>query len=293
MTSPDKPIDSFLHITDLHFWELVLNPVRLMNKRIIGNLNVYLKRRHQFSMENAEPFSDYAASLGVKNVLITGDFASTATHSEFLLGREWMQGLEKRGLVPTVIPGNHDVYTFESVRHNRFRSHYEPWLVEGTLPGKSTLPGGTPILWISTVCPNWITNRGRVQDDDIQKLIGLIEATPDPVIVAGHYPILNVTPGFNVNYNRGLQNAENLRHALGKTGKQILYMHGHVHRFNYSRDPDFSTLSHLSTGAFFRIAPETQSLGEITEVRIGSGQLTIIHHRTDSKGWKSEEVSLD
>lgn len=293
MKNPEKPIDSFLHITDVHFWELVLNPFRLMNKRFIGNTNVFLKRRREFPMENAEPYSDYAASLGVKNVLVTGDLASTSTHLEFQLGKEWLQGLERRGLRPTVIPGNHDVYTFESVRQNRFASYYEPWMVEEDSPGRSTLSGGTPILWISTVCPNWLSSRGHVAIEDIQSLIQTIETTTEPIIVAGHYPILMTTPAYNVDHNRGLQNAEDLRHALGKTEKQILYLHGHVHRFNYSKDPDYSNLTHLSTGAFFRVARKNQSLGEFTEVRVNSKQHTIIRHRIDSNGWKAEEISVD
>jgi 3',5'-cyclic AMP phosphodiesterase CpdA len=292
MTDPDQPIDSFLHITDLHFWELVTNPFRLMNKRFVGNLNVYLKRRHEFAMENAEPYSDYAASLGIANVLVTGDFASTATPLEFQRGKEWLQGLEKRGLAPTVIPGNHDVYTFESVRRKRFESYYEPWLVDGRLPGTTTLTGGTRIHWISTVCPNWFTNRGNVRDEDIQRLIDGIPSTSETAVVVGHYPILNETPGYTVNFNRGLKNAERLRRALGQSGKKILYVHGHVHRFNYSRDPEFSDLTHLSTGAFFRIAQESQSLGEFTEVRVLPEHPAIIRHRLQSNEWCAEEIPL-
>jgi len=292
MSTPHNPIDSFIHITDLHFWELVLNPFRMMNKRFIGNVNIFLKRRHDFAMGNADIFADHVASLGIKNVLVTGDFASTSTPLEFHRGKEWLEGLERRGLTPTVIRGNHDVYTFESVRKKRFESFYEPWLVNEKQPSTTTLPGDTKIHWISTVCANWFTSRGQVTPADVDKLVETFGAVDGPVLVAGHYPILENAPGYVVNHNRGLQNAEMLRKALGKSGKEILYLHGHVHRFNYSRDPDYPNLKHLSTGAFFRIAEETNSHGEFSEVHVHSDYVQIVRHRIDSNGWNSEEMSL-
>ena len=41
---------SFIHITDLHFWELVLNPFRLLNKRAIGNVNVFLNHGYDVTI---------------------------------------------------------------------------------------------------------------------------------------------------------------------------------------------------------------------------------------------------
>ena len=70
--------DKLLHVADLHFWHITMNPLRLLNKRILGNYNVWLKRQHQFVMHRAAPFVDALADAGPKNILFTGDFSSTS-----------------------------------------------------------------------------------------------------------------------------------------------------------------------------------------------------------------------
>ena len=53
-----------LHITDLHFWEVVWNPLHLLNKRFLGNINVFMKRRHHFKVDRAGEFGADAAAHG-------------------------------------------------------------------------------------------------------------------------------------------------------------------------------------------------------------------------------------
>lgn len=77
MSLQDGARDSFLHLTDFHFWEIVLNPLRLLNKRAIGAANVLLKRRYEFLTDRAASYAEYVAGLGIKHLLITGDSHSS------------------------------------------------------------------------------------------------------------------------------------------------------------------------------------------------------------------------
>ncbi len=278
MSLQDGARDSFLHLTDFHFWEIVLNPLRLLNKRAIGAANVLLKRRYEFLTDRAASYAEYAAGLGIRQVLITGDFASTATETEMAQGAAFVRSLEQHGLRPIVIAGNHDVYTFESRRKKRFERHFGPWLPEKPLPCIHTLDGGTPVLFVPTVCPNYITSKGRISDAEVRSVEALLDTVDAPVIVAGHYPLLQRTYGYEINPGRRLRNAEVLRRALGRSGPKVLYISGHVHRFSYVQDDTYPSLSHLTTGAFFRRDLASGLEGEFSEVHLEGEAVRVIRH---------------
>lgn len=285
--------DTFIHITDLHFWEIVRNPAMLWNKRFLGNINVIYRRRHEFHMEMALPYGEHLASLGIKDLVIGGDFTSTATPNEFRRGRAFTDSLADAGLNVHLLPGNHDVYTFEFLGTQRFKQHLGTYIPTGGYPGLQTLPGGTPLILVPTVCPNWISSAGRISDAEIDATRTLIESAPEgPIVVAGHYPILHETKGYKSARSRQLRNAEAFRAMLGVTGRQILYVAGHVHRFSYTQDDRYPNLQHLTTGAFFLQRRGSACRGAFSIVRIGdSGFEVEWHEHYDS--WKGERATLD
>ncbi len=291
MNPQEGTTDSFLHLTDFHFWEIVLNPLRLLNKRVLGAANVLFKRRHEFLTDRAGAYAEYVAGLGIKQVLITGDFASTATEKEMSQGAAFVRGLEREGLRPVVIAGNHDVYTFESRRKKRFERHFGPWLPEKPLPCIHTLDGGTPVLFVPTVCPNYITSKGRISDAEVHSAEALLDSVDAPVIVAGHYPLLQRTYGYEMYPNRRLRNADALRRALGRSGRQALYISGHVHRFSYVQDDAYPALSHLTTGAFFRQDHASGSQGEFSEVHVEREAIRVVRH-VNRGDWAATEEKM-
>ena len=284
------PVDSLLHLTDFHFWEVVLNPFRLLNKRFLGNANVIYRRRREFVTANAQPFADEAIATGIKFALLSGDFGSTATDRELAQGAEFVRYLVQRGMAITVLPGNHDVYTFESVRRRRFEKHFGEWLPPRGLPHVVRLPGGTPLLLVPTVCPNWLSSEGRITDLEVEAVATHLDACAAPLIVCGHYPVLAKTDGYQSKPSRRLRNAEALRDALGRSGKRILYISGHVHRFSYVKDDRYPSLEHLTTGAFVRRARETASDGEFSEIHVHADAFRVIRHR-HSAAWVAEEIT--
>lgn len=284
------PLDSFLHVADLHFWKVVLNPLRLMNKRMLGNANVLFRRRHEFPMVEAERLIDGLESTGIGQVLLTGDFTSTALDEEFVQARAFVDALQRRGFSMHVMPGNHDVYTFESVRKRRFERHFAPFLPEAGCPSLDTLPGGTPLLTVPTVCSNYLSSKGLITPEQIARTADLLPRDAPAVVVAGHYPLLDETNGYTLSVGRRLRNAPALRKILGESGVPILYVAGHVHRFSYVRDDLYPNLLHLCTGAFFRRNEREGICGEFSRVRISGDQFEV-HRHTFRDSWEQAVVA--
>lgn len=289
MTS-GTPRDRLLHIADLHFWEVVRNPLRLLNKRLLGNANVWLRRRHEFRMERAAEFAEAAAGTGIRTALLTGDFSSTSTPAEFALARAFVDGLAERGITVHLLPGNHDVYTFESQRKRRFETHFAPFLPPGGYPARVDLPGGTPLVLIPTVRANWLSSRGGIRRHELEKVRELLEeCPPGPVLAAGHYPYLHRAPGYRSGWSRQLANAEALRAVLAESGREILYVAGHVHRFSHARDPEWPNLRCLTIPPLFLQRHGETACGAFAEIHVErDGTAVYRHDRTD--GWRRQRA---
>ncbi|MBI5095607.1 MAG: metallophosphoesterase [Candidatus Hydrogenedentes bacterium] len=284
-----NPVDKVIHIADIHFWRVVINPLRLLNKRFLGNLNVWLRRRHEFAMERAELFADTVAAAGIRHVLLTGDFTSTSIDEEFEMARDFVRGLRRRGMEPFVIPGNHDLYTFEAARRKRFHQFFDEFLPEGGYPSRAVLPGGTSLILTPTVCPNLLSAKGRISDSEIAATRRLLADGPPAAIVAGHYPVLHATHGYHTAPSRRLRNADRLRAALGESGRRVLYVCGHVHRFSYTVDDQYADVRHLSTGAFFLEHAKLGQQGEFSEIHVCDDGWRVFRHR-HTGAWVREEV---
>ncbi len=275
------PRDTLLHVADLHFWHVTWNPLHLLNKRVLGNANVLLRRGRHFAMDRAVSFIDALEAAGPKSLLFTGDFSSTALDAEFVRARQFVDAVRDRGFAIHVLPGNHDVYTFESQRTRRFERHFAPYLHADGCPARATLPGGTPLILVPTACPNWISSRGHITPAEIETVRALIDAAPEPLVVAGHYPLLARTLAYELTPQRQLRNAEALRAALGESGKKILYIAGHVHRFSSVRDPRYANVEYLTTGTFFGQNAREGIHGEFCDVHVLPDGFHVRRHTFD------------
>jgi hypothetical protein len=108
--------------------------------------------------------------------------------------------------------------------------------------------------------------------------------------VAGHYPLLDNTPGYRLTPERRLRNAEGLRAALGACGRRVLYVAGHVHRFSYVRDSKYPNLEHLTTGTFFGRNKREGVHGEFSEIRVTHERFEVIRHTIGPDAHRSIEL---
>ncbi len=271
--------DTVLHIGDLHFWHFLRNPMRQLNNRFLGNVNVWARRRHEFLMHIAGDNARHAASLGIPQAVLTGDFTSTALDEEYVLAKTFIEDLRAQGFHVHAMPGNHDVYTYESERKKRFQAYLGEDYPTQERPLLRRLDGGTPLILVDTVRPNWVFSRGIMRRENAAAVAGLLETLEEPILVAGHYPVLNETYAYRSNWARRLEHAARLRTVLGESGKHILYLHGHVHRSGLVVDPAYEKLWHLATDCFFRENKRYGSTGEFSEIRVADGTFAITVHR--------------
>lgn len=280
-----------LHLTDFHFWQVVTNPLRLMNKRALGNVNVFLRRRHEFLTHQADAFAEHIAGLGIHDVFLGGDFTSTALTGEFRAALRWVDDLESRGLRLHVVPGNHDVYTFGSHRKQRFEEIFAGHLPVEGYPSLHHIDG-VPFVLAPTVCPNLISSRGQITRGEIDHTCALVRDCPeDLVLVGAHYPVLEETPWFTTAKSRRLRRADAFRRALANTGKRVLYLCGHAHRFGYIQDATYPNLTHLCTGALFLHKHTAPERGTFTELHIEDGEPRVYLHRLLDR-WQREEIAV-
>ncbi len=277
--------ERFIHIADIHYWHVLANPFRMMNKRFLGNLNVLLRRKKEFVTARIPSHLEQVYQTGAKTAIFTGDFTSTALPEEFTQARAMLQEMTRQGFTVHLTPGNHDYYTFESRRRQVFEQELKAFLPPEGYPHRVNLPGNISLLLFSTVAPNLLTSRGHITEKEIAILAGLLKDTPDPVILATHYPVFPITPGYASKWSRRLENAESLRHAIGNSGKRVLYLCGHVHRFSHVRDEEFPHVEYLTTGAFVRHANESQ--GEFSEIAVSQNGFHVTRHWCRNNAWEA------
>ena len=65
---------------------------------------------------------------------------------------------------------------------------------------------------------------------------------------------------------------------MGKSGRTVLYIAGHVHRFSYVQDDTYPNLRHLTTSAFFMHRRQDGSRGAFSEVYVTGGRFAVYQH---------------
>jgi 3',5'-cyclic AMP phosphodiesterase CpdA len=286
--------DSLVQITDLHFWSWTFNPLRCFNKRILGMANVLFHRALLFKYDEAGRLVARIAALKPGVVLISGDLTSTSLDAEFRKARVFADSLLEAGCRLEVFPGNHDRYTFESTRKRRFEKHFADVSNNGSWPYLRRISEYAALVCLDEARPNVLSAKGQIGEAQIAAAVRLIEteARDCPfIIVAGHYPLLNATEFYSLRRGRRLLGAENLRSALGRLPKTVLYSAGHVHRSSFVKDPHYPNLSHLTTRAPFRIdgAAGRPNL-ELTRVGVGKEGFSLERHFVKNGEWVAKKV---
>jgi DNA repair exonuclease SbcCD nuclease subunit len=280
----------FIHITDLHFWSIVLNPLQLMNKRFLGNLNLIVRRRRYIHTERAASFLELLETVKPDAVLVGGDLTTTATENEYQQAYGFLSQISAKGCPIYLLPGNHDFYTFESCRNHRFEKYFHGDLSAPCEPVLSVLPGDVPLVRIPTSRPNLISSRGSITKEQIAlSRIKFSEARPRPTLVLAHYPVLHHTDAYTSDFTRRLANASALREMLGNLDRPILYLAGHVHVFTHTIDPAFPNITHVTSNALFygkRSRP-----GGFTEILLDEGVIKVFPW-IYREGWTRKEESL-
>ncbi|MES2640542.1 MAG: metallophosphoesterase [Myxococcota bacterium] len=212
------------HITDLHV-EAPPQFAQLFSKRALGAVNLYLLGRSaHFTVRTVEALVDAVARSEPDLVVCTGDITSTAMPQEFERAAALLAPLTDR-FPFLVLPGNHDVYTGESL--GRFQKHFGVWSNGGVYPYVAH-HGGVDFVALDVSRPDYLS-RGMTPHVQLEALDLLLGSGEAPAIVLLHYPIRDRRGGLYGPYSRSLKNSRELEAILARHPRVIAVLHGHEH----------------------------------------------------------------
>lgn len=152
-------------------------------------------------------------------VLCTGDLTATATAAEFSAAKVLLAPLTQAPFL--CIPGNHDVYTGESV--GRYAEYF------GVDPAvESARFGEIDIIRVDACHPDWLS-RGRLGESGIKLLERVLASGEAPALVAMHYPLRNRQGERYGPATRAMVDAEAVEATLQASSRVRWVVHGHEH----------------------------------------------------------------
>lgn len=233
-----------LHFSDVHV-DVPLDELpwaSMLNKRLLGGANLYLRRRPRFVDSRAKlaALARFARDERVDLAASTGDFTALGTHPELQAARTAVAGLTTLPQGMVAVPGNHDVYMPDAVADGRFgqyfgeftRSDLPELCADGPWPFVRLFGSELAVIGVNSARPNpqlWRSS-GRIPDVQLAALRG---ALSDPR-VAGRFALVltHYAPrrpdGTPDTRTHGLENAEALLESCGGMVRGAL-LHGHIH----------------------------------------------------------------
>jgi 3',5'-cyclic AMP phosphodiesterase CpdA len=269
----------FIHLSDVHVWRYAWKPWKLFSKRAVGMLELVSGRAGRFRLERLAEVVQRIEALKADHLLITGDLTTTALPHEFRDAREALGPLLGDPERATVIPGNHDRYTWGSVRSKEFEAHFGTFAPRPTFPWLKRIDARTAILGLDPTRSH-LSATGRLPEAQFAEARALLadEATrPERLIVACHYPLEAPKLWAGELVSKRMKNAPEVEAWLSSLGPH-LYCCGHVHAAWAFRPRAIPGQLCLNSGApLMRDKTGTRPPGFL-EVELHDGLVSVLHH---------------
>ncbi|MDX9722750.1 MAG: metallophosphoesterase [Myxococcota bacterium] len=238
------------HISDLHVLDLTdVRPWQFANKRMAGGLNLLLGRARHHREALLEAALVKMGDLGVEHVVLSGDLSNLSFPCEF---NHVGDLLRKYGEAEryTIVPGNHDRYTFSSLLGSTFERSLSDFVNQSTAVeetarwelGEWSWPRLRLFEDVALIALDSASHQppvfsgGRIGRHQRQRLRALLESEQLGEryrVVVLHHP-LRPPPHRRFDWGRGLSDRRALL-KLCREGGVDLVMHGHNHCFQLAR----------------------------------------------------------
>ncbi len=236
------------HVSDIHVLEVKdVSPVRFLGKRLTGGANLLIKRGKSHGADVVEQALRQIAEIGPDHTVVTGDLSNLALHSEFLAARRILTNETSGPRAVSVIPGNHDYYTLNSVLSKRFNSVFEAWMTSdlpeyqalGPYPYVRFVGDDLAVIGLSSCIPSppffAVGRVGRRQRRALDQLLADPRVKARTPIVALHHNI--VPPEHHrrrKEWARQLIDSKKVLEILTAHGVGLA-IHGHTHQYGFHR----------------------------------------------------------
>ena len=243
---------TLVHVSDLHYHALPHHYSEWASKRLLGSLNLLLRRRADYPPERFERLRERLLSEAWDHLLISGDFTQLALESEFQHARTHLAPLLEGSRPVHVIPGNHDRYVPEACTPDRFQAFFGRWWTAEEILTVPLGPDWWLIGWDSTHPNSWLQASGTVREPTLAATDAFIQAQPAGTrfVLMNHYPLW-FPEGWEVHDRHELNQLEAVRAWVWERPAIRLYLHGHVHRnwhLTFTR-PDGSPLDVVNSAS--------------------------------------------
>jgi 3',5'-cyclic AMP phosphodiesterase CpdA len=220
-----------LHFSDSHAGGEADEWTAYLDKRWVGIFNYCFRRKFQHDQRFLEKAVNYIMSSDADIAVCTGDVTSTGQPSEFEKAMKLLSPLAKSKKL-IYVPGNHDFYVYSnncvSALFNSFRFLNSDRFSLSDLPLSIRIADCDFILVNESRPTNLISSCGYMKKRDSEKITRLLEEKTDhPVILVGHYPLIEKKPLLRIRHR--LWGQIDVLNLL-KTGKIDLSLCGHVHK---------------------------------------------------------------
>jgi 3',5'-cyclic AMP phosphodiesterase CpdA len=228
------------HLTDLHIDSpKALRPGMLFtgwhpNRRVFGAANFLLARKSIHQVPVLKAAVDAVRLAGADHCVITGDVSNLAIEDEFVFVRGILDPIGGPDRL-SIVPGNHDWYTPESVSAGLFEKHFgdliwAPDVAPGTWPTFKDFDGVRLILARTAWTPPPGMAWGKMGTEQIEAVFRLAEDAADRglfVVLAQHHHLHRRHSATQRFTGRFIDAAEELEMiARSRIG---LVIHGHDH----------------------------------------------------------------
>jgi 3',5'-cyclic AMP phosphodiesterase CpdA len=201
-------------------------------------VNLLLQRAKTHRVEVVQQAMTQILDLGIDHLVVTGDLSNLSLDAEFRLAKAVLARFGD-GHKVSVIPGNHDCYTYAAGRERRFESHFAAYMqsdlpqfrADDTYPYVKLRDGLALVGLSSAVATPPLFATGCISDGQLDKLAQLLQhddvKSRSAVVLVHHH--LKAPPYRRVDRWRRLVNAGALSDVL-RAGNVQLVLHGHNHR---------------------------------------------------------------
>jgi 3',5'-cyclic AMP phosphodiesterase CpdA len=222
-------------VSDPHFQGIQGLTLRdLFGKRMLGALNLLVRRRRKHNMALLQAMLDDLRARSFDHLALTGDLCNIALTSEWAAALRWLEALSLPADRVTIIPGNHDAYVPKVYGDGVFERMFGAYQSADLRADESTYPfvrlrGDVALVCVSSAVPTgdfgaW----GRLGEAQLAKLEGLLSApevkSRARVLLIHHPPLVN-----RAGEDRNLRDRAALQAVLARTGADLV-LHGHDHR---------------------------------------------------------------
>lgn len=243
-TTLDEPlVIRVLHFSDVHVQESILTvpPREMLGKRALAFGNLYLTRGRLFkeSVPKLHALGRFAQREQVDFAICSGDYTAVGTEAEYKSARAAIDALTQMPLGFCTVPGNHDLYLADTVRHTRFERHFgaytasdlPEYVVDGPYPYVRLVGDALAVVGVNSSKPNPspFTSAGYVPPAQLAALSRVLDdarLAHRQIIVMTHYGILR-RDGTPDSEHHGLDNADALVAVCNRP--HVMIAHGHIH----------------------------------------------------------------